>query len=169
MQHNVAQQANPITWVVVADSKRADIYSCHKMTPQMSQGVDAQRQRDLKQSYELALVPDGSLEAGSRREHQLGHAVALVGANTNAPHAHREVKEHFTKDLAHSLARAHEERLYGRLILVAPAKMIGELREQLAGHIQQCIAAVLPKELTHYRDRDLLPHLQDTLTEAHVM
>ncbi|MDR3448948.1 MAG: host attachment protein [Alphaproteobacteria bacterium] len=175
MHERTTESPQPVTiWVVVADGKQAQVYECRKAAKIVPLG-NATRQGlyDEKWAYELAPVPNGALRAESINDHQLGH----TSANANSP-AHQgyephgdireELKRHFTKAIAVKLARAREEKLFDRLVLVAPAKMIGELREQLPAAVQHCVTAVLPKDLTHYSGHDLLPHLYDTLNEAHM-
>ena len=86
-------------------------------------------------------------------------------------HAHvdDEARHDFTREIATTLNNACTVKKFDRLVLAAPAKMIGELRTLLTPDAQRHIAGVLPKDLTHYHGRQLLDHLQDTLGEAQLL
>jgi len=178
MYEHIQSHKSPVTWVLVADGKQANIYDCRKAMQKIPLGgANKHHAFDEKPIHELVPVPNGALEAESINDYQVGHdrrgttssSVSSVH-NSYEPHGDikEELKRRFTEALAKKLGKAHEEKLFDHIILVAPAKMIGELREQLAPDLQRCVAAVLPKDLTHYLGHELLPHLQDTLLEAHV-
>jgi protein required for attachment to host cells len=167
-----------ITWVLVADGKQAQIYECLKTIRNIPLGgVNIHHYFNEKSGIELAPVPDGTLTAETIDSYQIGHdrrgtsssSVSSVH-NTYEPHGNieEELKRHFVKAIAAKLDRACAEKSFDRLVLVAPARMVGEIREQLTAEAQKRIAAVLPKDLTHYRGQALIEHLHDTLTEAHL-
>ncbi|MGB9151681.1 MAG: host attachment protein [Alphaproteobacteria bacterium] len=171
-------QQSSVTWVLVADGKQARVYECCKATQKVPlEGANKHHYYDEKSGHELVLVPNGSLEAGTAHDYQLGHDRRGTASNSNSPTRNtyeprgdikEELKRQFTRTLVGMLGKACEEKLFFRIVLVAPAKMIGELREQLPADVQKRIAAVLPKDLTHYQGHELLHHIQDTLAEAHV-
>jgi protein required for attachment to host cells len=167
-----------ITWVLVADGKQAQVYECRKVTLKFPLGgANKHHYVNEKSGHELVPVSNMALEAESIDDYQIGHDRRGTSSSSNSPthntyEPHGDIKEElkrrFTKTIADKLQHACTEKLFDRLVLVAPAKMIGGLREQLAANVRDHIAAVLSKDLTHYQVHELLPHLQDTLAEAQV-
>ena len=178
MQEHTAQHQQPLVmWVVVADGKQAQIYECYKTMHKVPlEGVNKHHYYDEKSGHELAPVLNGVLEAESIDGYQIGHDRRGTASSSNSPthntyEPHGDIKEElkrrFMEAIAARLEHAFAEKAFDHLVLVAPAKMIGELRDQLAVNVQSRIVAVLPKDLTHYKGQELLPHIQDTLAEAH--
>lgn len=168
-----------ITWVLVADGKQAQIYECSKTTRNIPLGgANTHHYFNEKSGHELVPVPDGTLKAETIDSYQIGHdrrgtssSSVSSAHNTYEPHGDikEELKRHFVKTVAAKLDRACTEKSFNRLVLVAPARMIGEIREQLTAETQNHVVAVLPKDLTHYHGQTLMTHLLHTLAEAHAV
>jgi len=176
--HNLSVSKKPVYWALVIDGKQARIFACRQATHEIpANGSKLHPSYIEKSVYELEPVLNGILHTGSANDHPLGYEGNVTGANGNG-HVHNsselhddvkvDLKHHFTKAIAIKLQHAHRGELFDHLILVASAKMIGELREQLTGEVQHCIVAVLSKDLAHFHGEELLHHLHDTLVEAHV-
>lgn len=171
-------QRLPVTWVLVANGQTAQIYSCGKTGKAIPLNISHKHPAyDERSGHELVPVPNGAVQGETIDDYQIGHSrrgtsISSVSAARNTYEPHGDIKEElrrrFVKDIAARLEKAHTQKKFHRLVLVAPAKMIGELREHLTPGVQGCVAAVLPKDLATYDARALLPHLQDTLAEAHV-
>jgi len=80
--------------------------------------------------------------------------------------AREEIKQHFIKMIAARLNEALSQKSFDKLVLVAPPKMLGELREFLAPAVKKRVAAEMPKDLTHYEGEELLQHLKDSGLES---
>jgi protein required for attachment to host cells len=72
---------------------------------------------------------------------------------------HRFAKEQFARDVAAALEKAALDRLYGNLILVAPPRTLGDLRQALGSHARSLVAGEVPKDLTNLPDHELPAHL----------
>src|SRR3546814_20776992 len=72
---------------------------------------------------------------------------------------HREGKRRLADLLAEHLNAAALEQSYDRLILVAPAKTLGDLRQALSKEAAARIDGELTKDLTKVADHDLPGHL----------
>src|SRR3546814_4743408 len=72
---------------------------------------------------------------------------------------HREEKRRLADLLAEHLNAAALEQSYDRLILVAPAKTLGDLRQALSKEAAARIDGELTKDLTKVADHDLPGHL----------
>jgi protein required for attachment to host cells len=72
---------------------------------------------------------------------------------------HREEKRRFADQLAEHINEAALKHSYDRLILVAPAKTLGDLRQALSKEATAKIDGELSKDLTKIPDHDLPGHL----------
>jgi protein required for attachment to host cells len=179
MREHTAYQPQPIvTWILIADDKEAQIYDCHKtLQPIPLGGANPHHYYNEKSSHELSPVMNGLLKSESINDYQIGHDRRGTASSSNSPTHNTyephgdidgELKRRFAESIAHKLQQACENKLFDQLILVAPPKMIGELREHMSKNIDTKIVATLPKDLRQYHGKELMKHLSDTLTEAHV-
>lgn len=76
---------------------------------------------------------------------------------------HREEKRRLADLLAEHLNAAALEQSYDRLILVAPAKTLGDLRQALSKEASARIDGELTKDLTKIPDHDLPGHLGEVI------
>lgn len=73
--------------------------------------------------------------------------------------AHRIEKRRFAEELAERLNSASLAGSYDRLILVAPAKTLGDLRPALSKETMAKVHAELTKDLTSVTEHELPKHL----------
>ncbi|MFY9287950.1 MAG: host attachment protein [Alphaproteobacteria bacterium] len=161
----IPHQRPPITWIVVADSKQVQIYRRQSYIQHVPLCGGGNKYYQEKMGYELVLIPEAMPKAESLADYQLSSTDNAYGPQEDS---REELKRRFLKAIALMLEQAHSRKSFDNLILVAPAKIIGGLREQLNPAMQTCVKAVLPKELTHFKGKELLEYLYDTLIEAHV-
>jgi protein required for attachment to host cells len=72
---------------------------------------------------------------------------------------HRFAKEQFARGVAAALETAAQRKLYEELILVAPPRTLGDLRQALGRHAKALVAGEIAKDLTHLPDHELSTHL----------
>ena len=179
MNNPASKHQHPlVTWVLIADGKQAHIYGCRKAIHQIPLGgANKHHYYDEKSGFELVPVPGGILEADSIDNYQIGHDRRGTASSSNSPTHNTfephgdiegELKKQFSKTIANKLQHALTEKIFDRLVLVAPAEMIGEFRKHLTADVQGRIVAVLPKDLAHLQGQILMTHLSDILTQAHV-
>jgi len=167
-----------VTWVLVADGRQAQIYECHKTTQKIPLGgANKHHYYNEKSGHELVPMADGFLEAESVDDYQTGHDRRGTASSSNSPthntyephgDINKELKRRFTKIIADKLQQACIESSFDHLVIVAPTRMLGELREQLSADVQNRIVGVLPKDLTHYQDHTIMAHLHDMFAEVHI-
>ena len=168
------QKAAPVTWVLVADGKRAHVYRLGHARRRLPLFGNRRFVNTDTACARLFAVPGGHWKAESPHIYEIGkHRMgAMFGGGgmrqTAQPHANAfdEVKQHFVKKIATNLELAWREKGFDRLVLVAPAKMIGALKEELKGETAARVTAVLSKDLTHYGEGQILKYLEDVLPEA---
>lgn len=76
---------------------------------------------------------------------------------------HEFEKERFAHQVARLLDKGRSEGGYDRLILVAPPKTLGSLREELPKQTREMVSAELDKDLTHLDLKALESHLGEVL------
>ena len=124
------------TWVLVADAAAARIFSF----------VDKNGEWTLRETIKgdgsgISGQTAGSLSKASE------HKGALHGHGQQNPKEDRERR--FAHALAHVLERGHADKSFARLALVAPPKLLGELRENLSKALQGASVAELHKDYGH--------------------
>lgn len=72
---------------------------------------------------------------------------------------HDAVKEDFVRHVAAAVDQEHSERKFDELVLVAPPRVLGELRDQLSKAMAKVVANELQKDLTKVPDHELRSHL----------
>lgn len=142
-----------VTWVVVADGARARFLENHGPGKGLQPALDQEMQQALPPNREL-VTDRPSLDAGPGGER---HGVA--------PKVdwHEFEKERFAHQVAQVLNKARTRNRFDRLVLVAPPKALGHLREQLDKPTRDHVTGELDKDLTHAEDRDLAEHLGEVM------
>jgi len=142
------------TWIVVADGAKARLFE--NRGP--GKGLAALSDGEMQGSHAA------TQEVGSERPGRV-HDRLGPGRHAMAPRVdwHEQQKQDFLKALAARLDRAAAEKAFDRLILVAPAKALGELRAALGHVAAEQIAGELPKDLTKVPVQDLSDHLDDLI------
>lgn len=150
------------TWIVVMDSSVANFYRMHRDasgTARIDEVADAMEShlhhhsRDLKSDQ-----PGRGFESGDSATR---HAM-------EPRHDYHKLEKHdFVRAVAGALKSAHDAQKFERLVLVAPARSIGELRSELADAVRKTVWREIEKDLVKLNDHDLWirigPELQEPL------
>lgn len=75
----------------------------------------------------------------------------------------RKVKQDFAKQMAMILSQAAEQGKFDRLVVVAPPKVLGDLRSAYSQHVTDRLYGELAKDLIHTAPKALPSHLSDIL------
>jgi protein required for attachment to host cells len=144
---------NRTMWVVVADGARARIFQGDPRVGHLELVMPELTGRAREKGSELlADRPGRSLDSS-----QVGNRHAMEPSTDP-----KEVeKERFARELASTLEKAADEGRFARLMLVAPPKMLGELREVLAEKVKEKIVKEVDKDLTWVAVHELPAHLVD--------
>jgi protein required for attachment to host cells len=124
------------TWVVVADARAARIFTF----------TDKNGEWTLHETIkgDGSGHPDQTAGSGSKASEHKG---ALHGHGEINPKETQERR--FAHTLAHVLERGHASNAFARLALVAPPKLLGDLRENLSRGLQTASIAQIHKDYTH--------------------
>jgi len=137
----------PVTWIVVADSSRARIFSKNGRTPLTEEAGFIHPESRLHEHDLTSDVPgsDGSSRGAQRH-----------GKAQRTP-AKRHEAETFSKRVADHLESARTEGRFQRLFVVAPPAFLGLLRDHFShalgtlvtGEVNKNLVQLAPDELRH--------------------
>ena len=151
----VARQ--PMTWIVVADGARARVFrhAAGRLAAVPGLAVAAR----AAPNRELVTDRPGRVYSGMR---------GVPSAVEDGAGAHREEKRRFIVRLAASLAEADEKGRFAQLVLMAPPRVLGDLRRAMPATLRLRVGAEVRKDLTHAAPADILAHVPGPLRARHV-
>jgi protein required for attachment to host cells len=82
-----------------------------------------------------------------------GRAYSSVGWGRSAVGEtdwHEREKEHFAASIADQINKAAQSAAFNQLVVVAPPKILGDLRREFTKKTDAKIVAEIPKDLTHH-------------------
>jgi protein required for attachment to host cells len=113
-------------------------------------------ERDLTTDRPGRKFDHGPLQGGRRG------ATAHHGAG-GEPHVHDHEAELFARRIAEALSLAHQQSHFDRLVVIAPPRFLGTLREALPGPLHATIAAEIAKDLVREPPSAVRDHLSATM------
>lgn len=146
------------TWIVVMDSTAADFYLLRDDDGRSLAPAAERMESELHRH-----ASDLKSDAPGRR---------FPGAGATARHGmepqhdyHKLEKHAFVHAVSGFLDRAFNERKFERLVLVAPARSLGELRGELSAKVREAVWQEVPKDLMKLGAQDLWARLAPALEE----
>jgi protein required for attachment to host cells len=141
------------TWILVADAKSARVLTQDARNAPLAlteelQASPAAHARDLKSS-----APGRAFTAGSPDRHAM--------EPRTDPLAHQ--KRQFARRLAELMNAAARRKRFRRLVLVAPPRMLGDLRAELDTAASRLVGAEIPHDHIRTPPDELLARLGDAL------
>lgn len=139
------------TWVVVADGARSAVYVNNgrdtglRMLSEVESDGGRQPTRDLGVGK-----PGRGFSPGAARH-----------AFDNPVDWHRQEKRLFARDVARGINKAAEQNAFDRLVIAAPAKIMGELRGALNPGARKKLKGELTKDLTNTPPPELPDYFKD--------
>ena len=143
-----------ITWVLVADGKRARVYK--------SEGPGKGLTPALDREYIAVLEPTRKMVSDRQGRAFDSHG---VGRHAIEPHTdpQRYEKLRFARQLAAELEGYKQKGAFDRLVIAAAPKTLGDLRGELSPAVQAAVLGAVAKDLTKVPMHDLGGHLKDVL------
>lgn len=143
------------TWIVIADGAKARFL----VNNGPGKGLKPANIADM--SADLAPTRDIGTERPGRVHDRFG-----PGRHAMAPRVdwHQQDKALFAAEVSKILNRSAQKGAFDRLVLVAPAKTLGELRHGLDTHAAALVSGELAKDLTNVAEHDLPSRLSDYVT-----
>lgn len=137
------------TWILVAHRGGARLFE------NLGAGKGLQLVEDIPHTQ-------GRLKNGEINADKPGRAFDTFGRRHGMSQEHEaadQVSLMFAKHLCDRLEKARAENRFGKLILVAEPRLLGELRAALDKHTAALVSATLDKDLAGVDNRDLPKHL----------
>jgi protein required for attachment to host cells len=140
------------TWILVAHGAGAIVFQSH------GPGLPLAR---IDQIHN----PRGRLKAGELEADRPGRAFDRHGGGRHAHSKEQNAPDHvdmaFAAQLAEHLEQGRVQSKFERLVLIAPAKMLGKLRAALSEPMRPLLVASLAKDLGHTDAEEVRKHLID--------
>lgn len=143
-----------LIWVVVADGGGYRIYSCSKLGGPMELVAEAQNPRGKTPTHEIGTDRPGRSQSGpGQARHGLQNKVDW----------HTEAEKEFAKTLGVLLNSKYRENTFSKLLVIAPAKILGEIRTHLPVKDLAEDIKTLTKDLTHLKVHELQDYLDNKI------
>jgi protein required for attachment to host cells len=127
-----------VTWVVVADSGRADIYSRQKRFSPLEPVQRLTEPEARSKEHDFASdAPGRSFDSHGQGRH------AMEPDQTAKEH----LRERFVRRISDVLESARNDDLFQQLVIVAAPAVLGALRQQLSQPVQQQLVAEIDKNM----------------------
>ncbi len=143
-------------WIIVADEARARIFSAD------SPSGDWFEQDDL-------VAPDARLRDRELASDRSGHGVGTGGQGHAFSQRHtpkEQAAAHFAERIARALTDGASNQSFQELVLIAPPRFLGLLRDALPERISRLVVHTLARELVSLPETDIRAHLPDRFGPA---
>lgn len=142
-----------LTWILVADSARARVFSAETPSSPLQELEDFTHNEGRLHDREITSDLSGRIRSSGAG----GHSYELP----------TDPKKHEIDNFAHYLADyledAHNANRFEQLIIVAGPTFLGLLRDNLSKHIKPLVILEVDKELTGFAADDIRRHLPEYL------
>ena len=141
------------TWIIVADGTRARILANDGPGSGLHDALNADFVSDNRKSRDIVSDRPGRSKGGAGGRHAMEPKVD----------SHQYEKQQFAKEVANHINDACQRSEFASLILVAPPKTLGELRNALDKSALSKISAELDKDLTKVAIHELPRHINNII------
>lgn len=130
----------PVTWVVVADAGSARAYEFKERNAAPAEVPDFSLNAEETHGF--------SRDIGSDKP---GRSFNIADNRRSAiePHSdlHEQAKQGFARNLSGALSAAHSKGRFEKLVIAAPPKMLGYLRQEMSTGVANAICGEISKDL----------------------
>ncbi len=147
---------NGPAWFLLADGRRARVL----IEERRGATLQAPDEWDMQISEDDLYDPQDRRPRSSNRVGMAKHSVG------NDRSLHEAEEEKFLKRLAGRLGEAEKGRQFEHLVIAAPPRALGALREFLPASVQSRIRAETPKDLIDQNEPNLRERLRELLRQA---
>ena len=141
------------TWVLVADARAARIFDVE----------DAGLPPRLRMTLEAGKRGAAHGPGGAPAPEAAAHGARPPPGEKSAPHLETKAEQdewRFAHELTKVLERGLADNHFKNVVLVAPPRMLGMLREALTRGVADLLRASTPKDWSHLPDRELAEHVR---------
>jgi protein required for attachment to host cells len=140
-----------VTYILVADGARARLYVNQGVGKGLQPVSGATHKADLHH-HDRDILSDKP----GRAYNSVGQGRSAMEPQTDW---HRFEKHKFAREMAKVLDAAAANKVFDRLVLVAPPATLGDLRMELGEATRKMVTAELAKDLTRHAEQELPQHL----------
>jgi protein required for attachment to host cells len=152
-----AKNMMEITWILIANGERARCFERHASSHALTELADFVHPHTSL----VGLSGGGDMTGAAGKGHgRTGHAGTQFEPRTEA---RAKEREGFARQLADYLNGAVATRKCSRLVVIASAPMLGELKPCLNHAAQKALASCVTSDLTHYVGADLKERVDHAL------
>lgn len=143
------------TWILIADGGRARVLESVGTGQPLHEVVGLVQSTDLPASRDIA-------------DDRQGRSFESVGTLRHAierrSDPHRELKRQFAQHIAGLIDQKAGDKAFERLVVVAPAVTMGDLRPAFTKRVSELIAAEIVSDLTNVSDDKIVGLLEDKVS-----
>jgi protein required for attachment to host cells len=143
-----------VTWIIVADGSRARFLANDGPGKGLHAAIAGEFHHDTPPTRELGTEKPGRV-----------NSAFSASRSAIQPHLdwHEFEKEKFSQEMAGLLNDAAEKKSFDDLIIVAPPRTLGTLRQALSSKTSDHIRAEIAKDLTQVPLHEMPAHLKDVI------
>ena len=142
------------TWIVVADASRARIFSSNANRSEMHEIETLTHPASRLHEQELTSdLPGRAYDSTGHARHAMGQVVD--------PKKQEEII--FAQQIADHLDAERKQKSFEHLVLIAPPKMLGLLRDNITSETLKRVTQEIHKDLTQHSIEDIKQHLPSHL------
>jgi len=142
------------TWILIADGGRARVLEATGIGHGLHEVDASEADNPVPPTHELGRAPPG------RVYESVGHQRHAVAPRKDL---HQAVETSFAGQIAARLDSALKRDAYDRLVLVAPAHMLGDLRKAITPEMREVVLAEVAKDLTKVPNDEVASHLEGVM------
>ena len=138
------------TWILIADGGRARVVEATAIGHELHEVEASEAANPTPPAHLLGRAPSG------RVYEFVGHQRHAI---TPRQDPHQALETSFAIQIAAKLDSALKSDSYDRLVLVAPAHMLGDLRRAITPEVRKVILGEVSKDLTKVPNNEIAGHL----------
>ena len=140
-------------WIVTANAGRARIFSQPSADERLSEVNDMVNTAARLRTVDTE-TDDLGQRSASKSRHSVGAPTQPSGYEPNQSPAEHQT-ENFARDVAHYIAKAHEDGRFRQLVLAASPEFLGVLRKFLNPKLHATVSAEINKDYTQLNAQEL--------------
>lgn len=142
------------TWILIADGGRARVLEATGIGHGLHEVEASEAANPTPPAHLLGRAPPG------RVYESVGHQRHGIEPRQDP---HQALETSFACQLAATLDSALKRDAYDRLVVVAPARMLGDLRKALTPEVRNAVLAEVSKDLTKTPNDEIARHLENVM------
>ena len=142
-------------WVLIADGARSRVFekSKHDYAPVEGGEMSGNRLRD---SEALTDKPGRAFSSAGSSRHDYEPKTSW----------HDHQKQEFAREISEFINKAFENKEFEHLVIIAPSKTLGELRNFLNKNVQDKVSAEIHKDITKFTDSQIKDFLSNEIDKS---